>query len=89
VIERHVRGIEDGPKTNHPPATMFRHIRIGFARALPQPDSAEPRIAWSNEDSSWHHSSFELARGLEVIEHCEVTPAVFVDSAATFDPRKA
>jgi len=68
---------------------MFKLIRIGFTRVLPEPDATEPRLAWSNEDSSWHISSFELARGLEVIEHCGVPPAIFVDSAPAFDPRKA
>jgi hypothetical protein len=38
-------------------------------RLLPPAEPAERRTAWLDSDSSWRSSSFELAQGLQVIEH--------------------
>jgi hypothetical protein len=45
-------------------------------RIVPMP-AAEPH--WADTDSSWHASSFELAQGVDVIEHFEPVP-VFADT---------
>ena len=55
----------------------------------PQADATEAAHAWINEDSSWHSSSFELARGLEVIEHRGLSAAVFADTMPSFHPPRA
>jgi hypothetical protein len=68
---------------------MFKFIRIGFSSVQQEPDPTQPRLAWGNEDRSWHHSSFELARGLEVIEHCGRPPAILAEPSTAFDPRRA
>lgn len=70
-------------------ATMLNLILTSLTRLLPQGPAAEPVHPWSNEDSSWHSSSFELARGLEVIEHRSLSPALFADTMPAFHPPKA
>ena len=55
----------------------------------PQADATEAAHAWINEDSSWHNSSFELARGLEVIEHRGPSAMVFADTLPSFHPPRA
>ena len=75
--------------TNRPAATMFDLIRHSLARLLPTYDAVEAAHPWSNEDLSWHSSSFELARGLEVIEHRSAPPAVFADTMPAFHPPRA
>ena len=63
---------------------MLNLILTRLTRWLPQNgDNAMPH-AWTNEDSSWHHSSFELARGLEVIEYRGAPPTVFADTLPAF-----
>ena len=42
-----------------------------------------------DEDSNWHGSSFELARGLEVIEHRDAPPSVFAETRPAFHPAEA
>jgi hypothetical protein len=44
-------------------------------RLLPAGEHPERRTAWFDSDSSWRTSSFDLAQGLQVIEH-------FADRAA-------
>ena len=64
--------------------TMLNLILTRLTRWLPQGgDNAMPH-AWTNEDSCWHHSSFELARGLEVIEYRGAPPTVFADTMPAF-----
>jgi hypothetical protein len=75
-------------KTNRSPTPMFK-FRIGSSRMAPQPEASEARFPWAHEDSSWYNSSFELARGLEVIEHCGRPPAIPADPNADFDPRRS
>ena len=75
--------------TNRPTTTMLDLIRNGLSRLLPRANATEPPHPWSNEDSSWHSSSFELARGLEVIEHRGVPPTVFADTMPAFHPPRA
>jgi hypothetical protein len=75
--------------TNRQPTTIPRLIRIGIARLRPLPDAIEVRHAWSNEDCSWHGSSFELASGLEVIEHCGAPSTVFANTMPDFHPPRA
>jgi hypothetical protein len=73
----------------HPIATMLNLILDRLARLLPQDNSGVAAHPWTNEDSSWHSSSFELARGLEVIEHRGPPQAVFADTAPAFQSAKA
>ncbi|MDP1690576.1 MAG: hypothetical protein Q8L49_01195 [Burkholderiaceae bacterium] len=68
---------------------MLNLIRNGLTRLLPQARAAEAPHPWSNEDSSWHSSSFELARGLEVIEHRGLLPTVFADTMPAFHAPRA
>jgi hypothetical protein len=75
--------------TNRTTATMLDLIRFSLARLLPQPGPIEVPHPWITEDSSWHNSSFELARGLEVIEHRGVPPTVFADTMPAFHPPRA
>jgi hypothetical protein len=70
-------------------ATMLNLILNRLTRLLPQGAVPEPVHAWINEDSNWRSSSFELARGLEVIEHRGGLPAVFADTTPAFHPPKA
>ena len=70
-------------------ATMLNLLLTGLSRLLPQGGPAEAPHAWINEDSSWHSSSFELARGLEVIEHRGLPAAVFADTMPAFHPPRA
>ena len=70
-------------------ATMLNLILTTITRLLPQGAAAEPAHPWINEDSSWHSSSFELARGLEVIEHRGLAPTLFADTMPAFHPPRA
>lgn len=45
-----------------------------FHRWRPQPGNESVLHGWTNEDSNWHGSSLDLARGLEVTEVTEATP---------------
>jgi hypothetical protein len=56
-----------------------------LSRLLPPTEHAERRTAWLDSDSSWRASSFELARGLRVIEHyTDRAPATFADTLPAF-----
>ena len=68
---------------------MLNLIRNHLFRFLPQATASGPVHHWVNEDSNWHSSSFELARGLEVIEHRGVPPSVFADTMPAFHPSRA
>ena len=68
---------------------MFNLILNGLTRLLSQPGQPEAPQARASEDHSWHGSSFELARGLEVIEHRGVPPLLFSDTPPMFDSPKA
>jgi hypothetical protein len=68
---------------------MFNLILNSLSRLLPQSDADQAAHPWINEDSNWHSSSFELARGLEVIEHRVPPTAVFADTMPAFHPPKA
>jgi len=68
---------------------MFNLILNGLSRLLARQEQPEAPQASVSEDHSWHGSSFELARGLEVIEHRGVPPLLFSDTAPVFDPPRA
>jgi len=68
---------------------MLELLRNSLSRLLPQANTTEAAHPWINEDSSWHSSSFELARGLEVIEHRGVPHTVFADTMPAFHPPRA
>jgi hypothetical protein len=72
-----------------PATTMLNLILDRLSRLLPQADTTEAVHAWTNEDSNWHSSSFELARGLEVIEHRGLPPGLFADTLPAFIPPRA
>jgi hypothetical protein len=68
---------------------MLHLILNSLSRLLPQADDSPATHAWLNEDSNWHSSSFELARGLDVIEHRGAQPAGFADTLPAFHPPRA
>jgi len=70
-------------------ATMLNLIRHGLARLLPRTRPEPPPQAWVIEDSSWHGSSFELARGLVVIEHAGPRAAAVAGSPPALHPPAA
>jgi len=72
--------------------TMFNLIRNGLSRLNrpdPQAPMRETTQACDYQDNSWHSSSFELARGLEVIECRGPYPAVFAGAGLAFQPARA
>ena len=71
------------------PRTMLNLILDRLAWLLPRSAADVAAHAWTNEDSSWHSSSFELARGLEIIEHRGAPLSVFADTMPAFHPPRA
>ena len=63
---------------------MLNLIYNGLARLLPETTPARPDDAWVREASSCYDSSFDLARGLEVIEHRGAAIAVFCDTQPAY-----
>jgi hypothetical protein len=68
---------------------MFDRILLALSRRWSRDVAHVPAHPWSNEDISWYSSSFELARGLEVIEHRDATATVFVDTLPAFQRAEA
>jgi hypothetical protein len=69
---------------------MINHILTGLSRCLPKEPPREAAHPWGHDDDcSWHSSSFELARGLDVIEHRDAPLSVFADTLPSFHPPKA
>jgi hypothetical protein len=62
---------------------LLNHVVRGFARWLPRAQQPADAPRWEETDRSWHHSSFELSLGVEVIEHFE-RPPVFPDTMPGF-----
>ncbi len=60
-----------------------QHGLQGLKLEAPTPvrESVQP---WVYQDHSWHNSSFELAKGLEVIEYRGPCPALWADMASAF-----
>jgi hypothetical protein len=73
----------------HSPAAMLNMIFNSLTRLRPQASPAEAVQPWTNEDIGWHNSSFELARGLDVIEHRDLALAVFADTMPAFQRAEA
>jgi hypothetical protein len=69
--------------------TMLTAIHNGPNRLEPPAPTRETADTWTYEDCSWHSSSFELARGLEVIEYRGPYPAAFADVWPAFRPARA
>ena len=69
---------DDGSATLNADA-MFNRTFFTLRRLLRRETPREAPHSWSYEESHWHGSSFDLARGLEVIEHRGRPPA-FVDT---------
>lgn len=77
---------------------MIQTLLFRFQRWMPQPGNDFVLHAWTNEDSNWHVSSLDLARGLEVTEVAGTIcgsgdrprpPAVFLDTLpAVHDARR-
>jgi hypothetical protein len=67
-------------------ANMFDLILNRLTRSLPQATDPAAVRNWFDENSSWHSSSFELARGLEVVELRSALPPVFLDTMPAFRP---
>jgi hypothetical protein len=68
-----------------PSMTRPNFIEQLLRRLLPSAEPAERRSAWLDSDSSWRASSFDLAQGLQVIEHfsaCAVP--TFADTLPAF-----
>lgn len=68
---------------------MLHLIATHINRWLPQTGPLEDAPAWIREDSSWHNSSFELARGLDVFELAGPVTAGFADTLPAFHPPKS
>jgi hypothetical protein len=58
-------------------------------RFEPSAPTRETAHTWGYEDGSWYSSSFELARGLEVIEYRGPYPAAFADVWPAFRAARA
>jgi hypothetical protein len=72
VIEPPQRGAEDAAQAFESTAAMILTVVRRLSRWMPRTESAdEPDEPWADSDSSCHNSSYELTRGLEVIEHFE------------------
>lgn len=71
---------------------MLNQILLALNRRWPRTSSPPTVPPWNHEDFSWHGSSFELARGLEVIEVIEcrdATGAVLFDTLPAFQRAEA
>ena len=68
---------------------MLNRIFLALSHRWWRASTSAPAHPWINEDFSWHSSSFELARGLEVIEHRGASPSVFVDTLPAFQRAEA
>lgn len=64
---------------------MITRILFKLVSLLAREAPREVPHPWFVEDRHWYGSSFELARGLEVIEHCGAAP-VFADTMPTLRP---
>lgn len=76
-------------KPTRPLPIMLNRILIALSRRWQRAGTTLPVQPWINDDFSWHSSSFELARGLEVIEHRGDAPSVFVDTLPAFQRAEA
>jgi hypothetical protein len=64
----------------HTPVLFSQVVRT-VARWWPHPAVDEQEaVEWADTDRSWHNSSFDLARGMEVIEHFDAPMLVFADT---------
>ena len=68
---------------------MINQLISRLSRLLPASGDVETAPVATHEDSNWHSSSFELARGLDVIEHRNSAHAVFADTLPAFHPARA
>ena len=68
---------------------MLNRILLALNRRWLRTSSPPPAPPWSREDFSWHGSSFELARGLEVSECRDAAGAVFFDTLPAFQRAEA
>jgi len=68
---------------------MFKRLLHHLSHWLPNDIVPHAPQQWCYEDSSWHSSSFDLAQGLEVIEHRGLSCAVFADTLPAFHPPRA
>jgi hypothetical protein len=66
------------------PTSLIEQLLRGVGWLLPQGQSAERRTAWLDSDASWRSSSFELAQGLQVIEHFDRGLGTFADTLPAF-----
>jgi hypothetical protein len=63
---------------------MFIHSVVDrLSRLLPSVETDRAPCGWCEFDSNWYTSSFELAQGLEVIEHQDASPP-FADTMPAF-----
>jgi hypothetical protein len=70
--------------------TMINHLLTRLSRWSPdEPPRDDVHPSVHDDDSSWHGSSFELARGLEVIEHRGMAGTVFADARPPLHPPEA
>ena len=77
---------------------MIQMLLSRFQRGKPQAGDELLLHAWTNEDTTWHVSSRELARGLDVTELAVLArsacdrprmPAVFLDTLpAVYDTQR-
>ncbi len=69
--------------------TMLNLISDGLSRLRPNTAPARPDDDWFYEASSCYDSSFDLARGLDVIEHRGTPGAVFSDTEPAYHGPRA
>jgi hypothetical protein len=69
--------------------SMLNPINHGPNRLEPPAPPRDVAETRDHQDCSWHSSSFELARGLEVIERRGPYPAAFADVWPMFRPARA
>ena len=89
MIECCCGGGQDVYVVDSTPRAMLQQILLALNRRWPRTSSPPTVAPWNHEDFSWHSSSFELARGLEVIECRDATGAVFFDTLPAFKRAEA
>jgi hypothetical protein len=69
---------------------MINHLLNRLSHWLPgEPPRDEVLPSLHDDDSNWHGSSFELARGLDVIEHPWAPLSLFADNGPAAHPPEA
>ena len=68
---------------------MLNQFLASLAHFLPRTPAAPCVLPWINEDSNWHNSSYELSRGLVVIEDPSAQLVGFDETLPAFQRAQA